>query len=227
MKLTFAGHSTFIVEQNGHRVIIDPFLSGNPAAVHKPLDLHVEAVLLSHGHGDHTLDAEAIARANDCVIVAPNELANYFGAKGLKAHPMGIGGSRQFEFGRVKFTQAFHSSSVESESGPIYTGMPAGILLTMDGITIYHAGDTGLFGDMKIIGEMAKPDVALLPIGDNFTMGPDDALVAAQWLGAKHVVPMHYDTFGLIAQDAELFVNKVNALGLQGVVLKIGESLDL
>jgi len=227
MKLTYGGHSTFLVEHDGHRLIIDPFLSGNPAAVHKPEDIKVEAVLLTHGHGDHVLDAEAIARANDATIIAPNELALYFAAKGLKVHPMGIGGSRVFDFGKVKFTHAFHSSSVETENGHVYMGMPTGILLTMGGKTVYHAGDTGLFGDMKMIGELEKPDVALLPIGDNFTMGPEDALVAATWIGAKTVVPMHYDTFGLITQDGKAFAEQVTARGLHGVAMENGDVLEV
>src|SRR5579875_187984 len=188
MKLTYHGQSTFIVEDGGHRVIIDPFLSGNPNAVIKPEDVRVEAVLLTHGHSDHVLDAEAIAKANDALIIAPNELATYYGGKGFNVHPMHIGGAHQFEFGRVKLTLAFHGSGLEVGNERLYVGPPVGFLLTMGNKTVYHAGDTGLFGDMKIIGELNKIDVALLPIGDNFTMGPEDALIAAQWIGAKHVI---------------------------------------
>lgn len=229
MKITYHGQSTFIIEADGHSVIIDPFLSGNPKALIKPDDVKVEAVLLTHGHGDHILDAEPIARKNHAVIIAPNELAVYFAGKGgLNVHPMHIGGAHQFAFGRVKFTLAFHGSSIDVGNGQtIYGGMPSGILLTMGGKTVYHAGDTALFGDMKLIGELNSVDVALLPIGDNFTMGPEDAAIAAEWIHAKVTVPMHYNTFDLIAQDPHAFVQLVERKGLRGQVLEYGQSLEV
>lgn len=227
MKLTFHGQACFVVEAGTHQLVIDPFLSGNPQAVAKPEELHPQYILLTHGHSDHILDAESIARANNATIVAPNELALYFAKKELFVHPMHIGGAHMFPFGRVKFTQAFHGSSVETEDGLFYAGMPAGILLTIGGKTVYHAGDTGLFGDMKMIGELNEIDLALLPIGDNFTMGPEDAVIAAEWLCAKQVVPIHYNTFPLIAQDPHKFVADLKARGLSGKVLNIGESITL
>src|SRR5699024_8166196 len=137
-------------------------------------------------------------------IVAINELAVYLSNKGFDAHGMNIGGGYQFDFGHVKYTQAFHSSSMDTENGiPIYTGMPAGILLTIDDKTIYHVGDTALFSDLKLIGERHDIDLAFLPIGDNFTMGPEDALLAADWIKAKTVVPVHYNTFPVIKQDGD------------------------
>ncbi len=229
MKLTFHGHSCVQVETGGHNLIIDPFLTGNPAAKVKASDIQPDYVLLTHGHNDHISDAFELAKANDALLIAPNELAVYAGWQGCRAHPMGIGGARSFEFGRVKLTQAFHSSGYELHDTQqiVYMGMPAGLLLTIDGLTIYHAGDTSLFGDMKLIGEMNDIDLAFLPIGDNFTMGPEDALIAAKWIRAKRIVPVHYDTFPLIAQDGHAFVRALAEEGIEGIALEPGESLEL
>lgn len=226
MKLTYHGQSCFIFENGADKVIIDPFLSGNDKATISPDDVQVSYVILTHGHADHILDAEAIARKNNATLIAPNELAGYFGSKGLNVHPLGIGGKHDFAFGQVKVTLAFHGSGVETENGLIYVGPPVGYLITIGGKTIYHAGDTGLFGDMKLIGELNDIDVALLPIGDNFTMGPDDALIAATWLKAKTVIPMHYNTFPLIAQDGQKFVAELKEKGLNGQELQVGESAE-
>lgn len=223
MKVTYHGQSCFILEHDEHRIIVDPFLSGNDKAVISSDDVDVSYVLLTHGHGDHVLDAEAIARKNNATIIAPNELAGFYGAKGLNVHPLGTGGKFDFPFGRVKVTLAFHGSGIETENGLVYVGPPVGFLITMGGKTVYHAGDTGLFGDMKILGELNQIDVALLPIGDNFTMGPDDALIASEWLRAKTVIPMHYNTFPLIAQDGDAFVHDLKSKGIAGIALKIGE----
>ncbi|WAH37925.1 metal-dependent hydrolase [Alicyclobacillus dauci] len=226
MRLTYHGQSCFIIENGQDSIIIDPFLSGNDKATIKPDDVNVSYVLLTHGHGDHVLDAEAIARRCNATIIAPNELANYYGSKGLNVHPLHIGGKHDFPFGRVKLTLAFHGSGMETDNGLVYVGPPVGFLITMDGKTIYHAGDTGLFGDMKIIGELNNIDIALLPIGDNFTMGPEDALIAAEWVRAKTVIPMHYNTFPLIAQDGGQFVRDLKDKGINGIELKIGESAE-
>jgi L-ascorbate metabolism protein UlaG (beta-lactamase superfamily) len=229
MKLTFHGHSCVQVETGKHNLIIDPFLTGNPAAKVKASDIKPDYVLLTHGHNDHMGDAIELAKGNDALLIAPNELAVYAGWQGCRVHPMGIGGARSFEFGRVKLTQAFHSSGYELHDTQqiVYMGMPAGLLLTIDGLTIYHAGDTSLFGDMKLIGERNAIDLAFLPIGDNFTMGPEDALVAAKWIRAKRVVPVHYDTFPLIAQDGHAFARGLAEEGIEGIVLEPGESLEL
>ncbi|MFD1019026.1 metal-dependent hydrolase [Thalassobacillus hwangdonensis] len=226
MKVTYHGHSVVKVEANGKTILFDPFISGNGNTDLNADEVKADVILLTHGHNDHVGDTEAIAKRCDALVVAPFELASYLGNKGINTHPMYIGGSREFDFGKVKFTQAFHGSSYEEEDGTIvYTGMPTGILLTIDGKTLFHAGDTGLFSDMKMIGEMNEIDLALLPIGDNFTMGPEDALVAAEWLKAKTVVPIHYDTFDLIAQDGRAFAEKVKPGN--GKALEVGESLQL
>lgn len=229
MKLTFHGHSCVQIETGKHMLLIDPFITGNPAAKVSAADLKPDFILLTHGHGDHTGDAFELAKRSDALLIAPNELAVYAGWQGCRAHPMGIGGAWQFEFGRVKLTQAFHGSGLELHDTKqiVYMGMPSGLLLTIDGLTIYHAGDTSLFGDMKLIGELNDIDLAFLPIGDNFTMGPDDALIAAKWLRAKHVVPMHYDTFPLIAQDGHAYVGALREQGIPGTVLDPGDALEL
>ncbi|MCP3030567.1 metal-dependent hydrolase [Halobacillus sp. A1] len=226
MQVSFHGHSVVKVEANGKTILIDPFISDNGNTDLSADDVHADVILLTHGHNDHVGDTFDIAKRCDSQIVAPFELATYLGNKGLNAHPMYIGGSHSFDFGTVKLTQAFHGSSYEEEDGTtIYTGMPTGILLTIDGKTIYHAGDTGLFSDLKMIGEQNSIDLAFLPIGDNFTMGPEDALLAAEWVRAKQVVPIHYNTFDLIKQDGEAFAEKVTPG--EGKALQPGDVIEL
>nr|WP_236587828.1 metal-dependent hydrolase [Tumebacillus amylolyticus] len=226
--MTYLGHSTFLVEADGKRVIIDPFLDHNPKASMKAADVKVDAVLLTHAHYDHIADALPIAKANDCPIIANFELASHFEKQGVKTHGLSNGGGFNFEFGRVKLTLAFHGAGLEMPNGDVlYGGAPAGILLTMGGKTIYHAGDTGLFGDMKLIGELNKLDAALLPIGDNYTMGPEDAVLAASWLKAGVTVPMHYNTFSLLEQDPQAFVNSLSEYDLKGAALQPGESIEI
>jgi len=227
MKVSYHGHSVVKIETNGKVILIDPFLTGNPKTDLKAEDVKVDAIILSHGHGDHVGDTVALAKRNNAVVVAPFELATFLGWQGVNTHPMHIGGSHVFDFGKVKFTQAFHGSSyIDEENQTItYTGMPAGILFTAEEKTVYHAGDTALFSDMKLFGSLNNIDVAFLPIGDNFTMGPEDAVLAAEWIGAKTVVPMHYNTFPVIQQNPHLFVQKLTSS--TGKVSEAGESITL
>ncbi len=224
VKLEFLGHSCFQISDDSHSIIIDPFLTGNPVAATTPDKIKVDAVLLTHGHSDHLGDTEAIAKRNDAAVVSVYELANYLGKKGLNTHPMHIGGSHVFPFGKVKFTPATHGSAAMEEDDTItYLGNPAGIILSMGGKVIYHAGDTGIFMDMQLIGNQ-NLDCALLPIGDNFTMGVDDAVESAKLLRPKTVIPMHFDTWDLIKADTKAFAGKIEGAGMKCVVLKPGEA---
>ena len=180
---------------------------------------------MSHGHGDHIGDTEAIAKATGALVVSNFEIVSHFQQKGCQGHPLHIGGGRQFPFGRVKLTIAHHGST---GPGGEALGNPAGIVLNLGGKRIYHAGDTGVFLDMQLIGELSGPlDVALLPIGDNFTMGVDDAVKAAELVDARMNIPMHYDTFDVIAADAGEFVRKVVAGGGKAAVVNPGETYEL
>lgn len=227
MKITYHGHSCLQVEGNGKSIIIDPFLSGNPLATVKPEEIKADVIILTHGHSDHFGDTVEIARNNEALVIAVFELATICEQKGLKTHAMGLGGARDFGDFKVKFTPAFHSSSLPEGDGFVYTGMPAGVLLTIGGKTLYHAGDTALFGDMKLIGEMNRIDVAALPIGDNFTMGPEDASIAAHWLKANVVIPIHYNTFPPIEQDPEKFAELLKVRNIECRVLAPGQSFSL
>ncbi|MGB9771628.1 MAG: metal-dependent hydrolase [Candidatus Kapaibacteriota bacterium] len=223
MKLTYLSHSTFILDNGTHRLIIDPFITGNPTCPIKVEDVNVNFVVLTHGHGDHLGDAFTIAKKNDALIIAVNELANYAAENGCKAHNMHIGGGYNFPFGRLKFTIAHHGSS--SPDGR-YMGEPAGVLVKMGGKTIYHTGDTGLFLDMKLIGELDKIDIFLVPIGDNFTMGIDDAVKAVEFVNPVLTIPMHYNTFPVIQADPYEFKKKVESIGKNCRVMEYGETLE-
>lgn len=206
MKLSYHGHSVVKIQTEDFTILIDPFITGNELTDLVAADEKPDVILLTHGHNDHVGDTVAIAKSSQALVVAPNELAVYLGLQGLNTHGMNIGGSCTFDFGTVKFTKAFHSSSYQTEENEfIYTGMPAGILFTAEGKTVYHAGDTSLFGDMKMIGERHPIDVAFLPIGDNFTMGPADAAYAVELLNPKLTIPVHYNTFPPIKQNPEAF----------------------
>lgn len=227
MNITYYGHSSMLVESGGKRVIIDPFLSGNPQSGVDPEQIKVDAVILTHGHDDHLGDAVEIATANDAPIIAVFELAAICEQRGAKTHAMNIGGSYDFGGFSVKYTLAFHGSSVSDNGQFLYAGMPAGVLLSMGGKTLYHAGDTALFGDMKLIGDMNRIDVAALPIGDNFTMGPEDAAIAAQWVKAKKVIPIHYNTFPAIEQDPQVFKDLLRIRNIECIILGAGESVQI
>ncbi|MDZ5472502.1 metal-dependent hydrolase [Bacillus sp. 31A1R] len=226
MKVSYHGHSVVKIEANGKTILIDPFISGNGLTDLKVNDIKPDVIILTHGHGDHVGDTVELAKNNDSLVIANFELSTYLSWQGVKTHGMHIGGAYEFDFGKVKLTPAFHGSGYVTEDKQIiYLGMPAGVLVTIDGKTIYHAGDTGLFSDMKLIGDRHPIDLAFLPIGDNFTMGPEDAAYAAGLLGAKQVVPIHFNTFPPIKQDPNRFVEMLPA-GV-GKVLQSGESIEL
>jgi L-ascorbate metabolism protein UlaG (beta-lactamase superfamily) len=207
-------------------VIIDPYFTDNPAASTSANDVEADFIVVSHGHGDHIADAIDIAQRTGALVIANFEIVNWLGSKGLeKLHPQHIGGGYNHPFGYLKLTHALHGSGLPDGS---YGGNPAGVLVTtLDGKKIYFACDTGLFSSMKLIGEEGI-DLAILPIGDNFTMGPDDALRAVKMIQPKHVIPAHYNTWPLIAQDPEAWAVRVEAeTDTQAHVLKPGESFSL
>lgn len=225
MKLRYFSHSAFgVTTDEGKKLLIDPFLDDNPNSPVKSADVDADYIILSHAHGDHLGDAFKIAKRCGSTFICVNELANYCAAQGFKAHNMHIGGGYNFDFGRLKFTIAHHGSQTPDGK---YAGEPAGILLIIDGKTIYHTGDTALFYDMKLIGEMNPVDYMLVPIGDNFTMGVDDAVKAVELVNPKLAVPMHYNTFPVIQVDPEDFKKKVVGKGLKCRVLAFGEEIDL
>jgi len=226
MYVSYHGHSVVKIKTGDYTILIDPFISGNELTDLIAENEKPDVILLTHGHNDHVGDTVGIAKANDSLVIAPFELAEYLEWQGVRTHGMHIGGARQFEFGKVKFTQAFHGSSYVTEKNEIiYTGMPSGILFSAEGQTIYHAGDTALFGDMKLIGERHPIDLAFLPIGDNFTMGIEDAAYAVELLKPKAVVPIHFNTFPPIKQDPLEFKNLVKDAVVH--ILNAGEGVEL
>jgi L-ascorbate metabolism protein UlaG (beta-lactamase superfamily) len=224
VKITYHGHSAFEVSSDKYNIVIDPFINYNKHAKIKPADIKCDYIILTHGHGDHLGDTFEIAKKNNATVIAPNELADYIAAKGHKAHNMSIGGGYNFPFGRVKFTIAHHSSSTPDG---VYAGDPAGVIISTGGKNIYHAGDTGLFLDMKLIGEVTAIDAAIVPIGDNFTMGIDDAVKAVEFLNPKMAIPMHFSTFDVINADPNEFKRKVESIGKKCTVIPFGESIEI
>lgn len=208
IEVTFLGHSTFQITVGEHQILIDPFLTGNPQASVGAADVAPNFIAISHGHGDHVGDTVELAKRTGAKVIANYEICEWLKGQGIEnVHPQHIGGGFNHEFGRLKLTTALHGSMLPDGSNG---GMPAGLLFELDSANIYHAGDTGLFSDMQLIGE-AGIDLAILPIGDNFTMGPDDALRAVSFIKPKQVVPCHYNTFGWIEQDAGTWAKRVQS----------------
>ncbi|MBC7869991.1 MAG: metal-dependent hydrolase [Chitinophagaceae bacterium] len=227
MSITFTwlGHSTFTFDIDGHSVLIDPFLTGNPLAAVSPDDLNPELMLISHGHGDHVADAVSIAKRTGALVLSNPEICGWLRREQVpNVWGVNTGGTYDAGFVRVKWTIAFHSSSLPDGS---YGGNPLGMILKANGMNLYFAGDTALFSDMQLIGD-EKIDVAFLPIGDNFTMGIDDSIKAIRFIRPRFVVPMHYNTFPPIAQNGGDWANRVNSeTDAQPLVLDPGGSYTL
>ncbi len=225
-RVRWLGHACLLFESDGTRILVDPFLTGNPAAAVPADQVQADYILVSHGHGDHVGDTVAIARRTGATVIANYEISEWLQKQGLKkVHGQQHGGAHAFPFGRVKLTLAFHGSVLPDGT---YGGNPCGFLVTFnDGHKVYDAADTGLFGDMKLIGE-ERLDLAILPIGDNYTMGPDDAVRAVRLLEPRRVLPIHYNTWELIAQDADAWAARIRQeTTTQPVVLKPGEWTEL
>lgn len=227
VKVRFLGHAAFYLEGEGLKGLIDPFLTDNPQASAKPEDFKdINYIFVTHGHKDHLGDAIEIAKRTGATIVAVFELANYCASKGAKVHPMHVGGSARFPFGRVKMIPASHGSGIVEGDRVIYGGNPCGFLISVEGKKIYHAGDTGLLADMMLLKDEGV-DLALLPIGGNFTMDVDDALRALELIRPKKVIPMHYNTWPLIQADPKEFARKAEMLGFSSEVLEPGAETSL
>jgi L-ascorbate metabolism protein UlaG (beta-lactamase superfamily) len=223
--LTWHGHAAFGLIIDDHKLLLDPFITDNPMAVIEADDLQADFILISHGHGDHVGDAVSIAKRTGATVITNFEIACWLEEQGIQAHAQHIGGGFHHPFGYLKLTQALHGSLLPDGTNG---GNPAGFLLTTNHAQkIYFACDTGLFGDMRLIGE-EKIDLAVLPIGDNFTMGPDDALRAVKLIQPKHVIPIHYNTFDLIQQDPDAWAERVRTeTDTSPHVLKPGECFSL
>lgn len=225
-EIRFLGHAAFHIESKGLKALIDPFLSDNDKSPFSPADFpNVNYIFVTHGHGDHLGDTVEIAIASGATIIATVEICNYLSKSGVGSHSLQIGGAFRFPFGRVKMTPAWHGSGIQTDAGMIYGGVAGGFLIETDGKKIYHAGDTGLTMEMNLLADESV-DVALLPIGGNYTMDIDDAVKAVRMIRPKTAVPMHYDTFPVIKASPEEFAKKASRL-TSVKILGIGESMEV
>ncbi|MFA9423883.1 MAG: metal-dependent hydrolase [Sedimentibacter sp.] len=225
MKLTYLGHSALLVEEGEFKGIIDPFITGNSSCKTSIDELkNITHIFITHGHSDHIGDAIEIAKKNGSLVIANYEICSYLGKFKLRTHAMHIGGKTNFDFGTVRMTNALHGSGITENGNIIYGGNPGGYVIEINNKKIYHAGDTGLTLDMKLLEE-ENIDVAFLPIGGNFTMDIDDAVKAAGFINARVVVPIHYNTFSLIKANPEEFKNKVTTSEV--VILDMNESINI
>lgn len=225
MKITFLGHACLQIELKNKILIVDPFISGNPKNDKIEVNgLKADYILITHAHQDHTLDVEAIAKQTGATLISNYEIITHYGAKGIQGHPMNHGGSYDFDFGTLKYVNAIHSSSFADGT---YGGQPGGFILSAEGKSIYIAGDTALTYDMKLFGEEFDLNLAILPVGDNFTMGYTDALKASLFLNCNRVMGYHYDTFGYIEIDHDTAANYFIDHGVTLELLKIGEAITL
>lgn len=224
---TYYGHATFGIDADGTKIIVDPFFAPNsPVAQVTGEEVECDVMLITHGHGDHIADAVGIAKRTGCQVIANFEIVGWLQGQGIEnVHPLHIGGGNSFSFGRVKMTIAHHGSGLPDGS---YGGNPGGFLINFnDGTDVYLAGDTALTYDMRLIGDAGGVDLAALPIGDNFTMGPDDAATAAQFVKAKRVVPIHYNTWPPIEQDPHAFAQVLDAVGIETIIMDAGDTYSL
>jgi L-ascorbate metabolism protein UlaG (beta-lactamase superfamily) len=225
MKITFYGHASLGIQVNDIDILVDPFISANPKASHINVDaLKADYILLTHAHQDHILDVEAIAKRTNAVVVSNFEIVSHFEALGIEGHPMNHGGSWDFEFGTVKYVNAIHSSSFPDGK---YGGQPGGFVIEGEHKNIYIAGDTALTFDMKLIPMQTKLDLAILPIGDNFTMGIDDAIIASDFVQCDKVLGCHFDTFGYIEINHEEAKRKFFEKNKDLMLLEIGDFIEL
>lgn len=226
MKLTYLGQSAFHLITNGINLIFDPMISANPLASHIELSsLSSDYILLSHGHSDHVADAEILAKQNNAKIISNYEVVSWYENKGIAGHPMNLGGKYPFEFGTVKYVNAVHSSMMPDGS---YGGAPGSFVIWNGDKSFYFAGDTALTLDMKLIPMLCPTlDFAILPIGDNFTMGYEDAVLAADFIQCDKIIGCHFDTFGYIKIDHEAAISEFKNAGKELILLKIGQSIDL
>ncbi|GAA3739937.1 metal-dependent hydrolase [Flavobacterium ginsengisoli] len=225
MKITYYGHASLGIEVGGKHIIVDPFITGNPQAATINLStIKADYILLTHAHADHVLDVEAIAKNTNAVIISNAEIASHYAKKGFNSHPMNHGGSWKFDFGKVKYVNAIHSSSFPDGS---YGGNPGGFVIEGEHKNIYIAGDTALTYDMKLIPLRTKLDLVILPIGNNFTMDVEDAIIASDFVECDKVLGYHYDTFGYIEINHEEAIRKFFDKGKDLMLLPIGDSIEL